>query len=326
MIGVALAALVAAETSIDIRMRPMPGLPDEGKAIGCMTLVSAHVLSGPRTFGGYSGLAFDAGTGALTLASDRDTILSATLTLSDDGRVEGIGDAVSRPVLSRNRRIVGSDIEAVTADGEGFILSREKLEDLTRVHQEDGAWVSSGRIADLSFVDPLPPNTGFEAMARLPDNRFLLITEALNGQRNAAIAVFDEKGTRRIGFYRPATDYRVTEAAADDRGERLFVIERAFSPAKGPRARITVVAVEDIPARRGRPVPSALLGEMSFTDGADNMEGMAFFRAPDGREHLLLVSDDNFNPLQRTVLMSLRLNEGCPRSAAEAGDGPDEAP
>ena len=39
----------------------------------------------------------------------------------------------------------------------------------------------------------------------------------------------------------------------------------------------------------------------------DNMEGLSVHRAPDGALVLTLISDDNFSPLQRTVLLQFTL-------------------
>jgi hypothetical protein len=39
----------------------------------------------------------------------------------------------------------------------------------------------------------------------------------------------------------------------------------------------------------------------------DNMEGLAVHRTPAGETVLTLISDDNFNPLQRTLLLQFTL-------------------
>ena len=39
----------------------------------------------------------------------------------------------------------------------------------------------------------------------------------------------------------------------------------------------------------------------------DNMEGLSVHRAPDGATLLTIVSDDNFSPLQRTLLLQFTL-------------------
>ena len=42
----------------------------------------------------------------------------------------------------------------------------------------------------------------------------------------------------------------------------------------------------------------------------DNMEGIAVHRAASGETILTLMSDDNFSPLQRTLIMQFAMPEG----------------
>jgi hypothetical protein len=46
-----------------------------------------------------------------------------------------------------------------------------------------------------------------------------------------------------------------------------------------------------------------------MTYAIDNMEGLDVIEAPDGRPHLILVSDDNGNFLQRNLMLEFRLAE-----------------
>jgi hypothetical protein len=47
--------------------------------------------------------------------------------------------------------------------------------------------------------------------------------------------------------------------------------------------------------------PPLIFADMAYQ--IDNMEGLAVHRAGDGATVLTLISDDNFSPLQRTVLL-----------------------
>ena len=59
--------------------------------------------------------------------------------------------------------------------------------------------------------------------------------------------------------------------------------------------------------RPGRTVEGRLLLEADWGWEIDNMEGLAVDTAPDGSTILTLVSDDNGNWFQRTVLLRFRL-------------------
>ena len=65
------------------------------------------------------------------------------------------------------------------------------------------------------------------------------------------------------------------------------------------------------PALLGASLTAVLDGpELIFADmghQVDNMEGIAVHRAADGALVLTLVSDDNFSPLQRTLLLQFSL-------------------
>jgi hypothetical protein len=51
-----------------------------------------------------------------------------------------------------------------------------------------------------------------------------------------------------------------------------------------------------------------VLANLSFQDtNIDNMEGIAVRRGPKGETLLYLISDDNFSPLQRTLLLMFEL-------------------
>jgi hypothetical protein len=53
--------------------------------------------------------------------------------------------------------------------------------------------------------------------------------------------------------------------------------------------------------------PEVFAGDMG--QQIDNMEGISVHRAADGATVLTLISDDNFSPLQRTVLLQFALND-----------------
>ena len=54
---------------------------------------------------------------------------------------------------------------------------------------------------------------------------------------------------------------------------------------------------------------STVVAEWARPSSVDNMEALDIRRAADGALWLYLLSDDNANPLQRTLLMVFRLEE-----------------
>src|SRR5690606_29247362 len=85
----------------------------------------------------------------------------------------------------------------------------------------------------------------------------------------------------------------------------VLVLERFFTLLEGPKARLrrTPAAALAIPG----PLPSGVVAEWARPWSVDNMEALDVRRAADGSAWLYVMSDDNRNPLQRTLLMVLRL-------------------
>ncbi|WP_448599541.1 esterase-like activity of phytase family protein [Thermoleptolyngbya sp.] len=112
----------------------------------------------------------------------------------------------------------------------------------------------------------------------------------------------------------------LTEFLAIDAGGQFLSLERAFTPQTGVTAQLFQMVMGNatdtsgIPQLKGdlrgiQPVRKRLLldlGDLGIR--LDNLEGMTPGpRLPDGSASLLLVSDDNFNPLQVTQFLLFRL-------------------
>ncbi|MEM1381656.1 MAG: esterase-like activity of phytase family protein [Pseudomonadota bacterium] len=309
------AALLGKPT--EVTLDPFSGLAD-GLPVGCMTMTSGYTLRGPRGFGGYSGMAFDAETGRLTLLSDGGHIAEAQLELTPEGAVTAMTDVVRFKIEIPPRKDQRNDAEGIAPYQDGWLVSRERDHDAIYVTKEDGKYVQQAVLANFARFASFPSNTSLEAVTAVGDGAYLFISEAQNGGNRALMFTWDGEETQRRASYQGEPDFDVTDIIADRDGDRLYILERAFSPKLGPRARIKVARLSDfLDAAPREKVTPQRLGAMSFLEGADNMEGIAVYKAHDGSTNLMLVSDDNFRDLQRTVLMTLRINEGCPLSATQ---------
>jgi hypothetical protein len=99
-------------------------------------------------------------------------------------------------------------------------------------------------------------------------------------------------------------EFDVSDCAGTPDG-KLLVLERRFSWTRGLAIRIRSVPLATIK-------PGALVDgrELMFADMGyqiDNMEGLSVHREPSGALVLTLISDDNFSPLQRTLLLQFTL-------------------
>jgi hypothetical protein len=167
------------------------------------------------------------------------------------------------------------------------------------------AWVAPTAMARW------PDNTGAEAMVRLPDGRFLVFAEAAPGPEESTEAlVFPGDPTLHGGdsvrfYYKPPPGYCPTDAALLPDG-RVLIINRRFTIMEGVAAKLTIIdPTEIVPDRI---VPSMLVASLKPPLRIDNMEALSVEQRH-GRTIVWLASDDNFNPLQQTLLMKFALNE-----------------
>src|SRR5690606_28950199 len=84
----------------------------------------------------------------------------------------------------------------------------------------------------------------------------------------------------------------------------LLVLERRFSLLGGLGAQLRLVPAAQLGEPGWRPLPVARL-EPPLT--VDNFEGLAVAGRGDEPPLVYIVSDDNFSPLQRTLLLQFRL-------------------
>ena len=66
------------------------------------------------------------------------------------------------------------------------------------------------------------------------------------------------------------------------------------------------IALEDI--RPDETVDGTRIAEFDLRYQIDNLEGMALHMDSEGRAILTLVSDDNYNPLQRTLMLQFEVD------------------
>ena len=93
----------------------------------------------------------------------------------------------------------------------------------------------------------------------------------------------------------PDSEYRITGMDRDPNGDGFWVVERRFRPPADVRGRVRRMAAD------GSLGP--VLVELSLPSTVDNFEGIAVERRRDG-VRLYILSDDNNNSFQRTLLLA----------------------
>jgi hypothetical protein len=154
-------------------------------------------------------------------------------------------------------------------------------------------------------------NSGGEASLRLPDGRFLVVSERSRLGENLSEAVLlDGDPTaphvkaRRFIIQRPA-GYRITDVARLPDG-RLFFLHRRFSYLTGVSAKLS--ALDEVELAKAKRVSLTELVHFEPPLTVENLEGLSVTREQ-GRTILWIASDDNFNGFQRTLLLKFALAE-----------------
>ena len=281
------------------------------RVVGALTYRGGlNLSSSDRSFGGFSGLDVSPDGRSLTAVSDRGHVLTARLTYNRDGSLAGIGEGRLDPLVGPDGRPLSgrrlTDAESLTADGEGgWIVAFEQRHRLLRY----GAWGEAPRLPRKpSGLSSGPRNGGIEALTRLRDGRLLAIAERHGTDQwvNAWISDIQGHQWRRLAY--PTSDkFRPTGAATLPDGG-VLVVERFFNLLGGLAARLKRVDVSEIKSNGTLVATEVAVLRPPLT--VDNMEGVAVRRGAAGETVIYLMSDDNFFPLQRTLLLMFILESG----------------
>lgn len=246
------------------------------------------------------------------MVTDEGDWVTATLETEPDGTPTGLTDARIGPLRNTDGTPMQSkrlaDAEAVMLIGDELWVTFERNQPIRAYEANAGAPSGAAR---LPFGDAAPltgsRNAGLEAMVHM-----------LNGPLAGETLVFLEEPPRRaseptaarlaassevIPFAVQRQDrYAVTGAAALPSGD-VVIVERRFSWDDGIFMRLKLLPAEEILAGAVRP---RLLLDADGSTIIDNMEGIAVTDHPDG-PILTLISDDNGNFFQRTVLLRFQI-------------------
>jgi len=291
-------------TTFVVDLRPRD---PQDQVVGQLRFLGGIVLrSTDRRFGGISGLRFLPDGETLIAVSDRGNWISLRPLFEGEALV-GAADARLWPMLGSDGAPLESpafDAESLTLVGDTAFVSFERQHRIDTYHAPWGTEnprPTSYRSA--SAFGELENNGGIEGLTLLADGRFLAFAEAPRDDSTFDGWLMDaEGGTEGLALF-AQEPYRVTDLATLPSGNVLS-LERRFSPIGGVGARLRHIALDRIN-------PSALtdgdvIAELGGGYTVDNMEGLAV-REHDGRTEIFIISDDNQNPLQRTILMAFEL-------------------
>lgn len=274
------------------------------------------VRSDDDRFGGISGLIVSADGDSMLAVTDTGYWLTTSLVHADD-TLAGIGDLTLAPMLDPDgQSIAGNkrlgDAEAMTLLPDGRIaVSFERQHRVWAYDLSADGFEASGRPISISpDLKDAVNNKGLEALASLPDGSLLAITEGtmaaedqIKGWRVKDVIASDVTLRRSAPF-------DLTDIALLPSGD-LLTLERRYSTLGGVGAQIRRIKADGLD--KDAPLDGDIIYRSTAGQTVDNMEGIAIRTTPDGRTFVYVVSDDNFNPLQRTLLLMFELHgDGTP--------------
>ena len=290
-----------------------------GARVGALTLAEAWDLTSTHhKFGGLSGLALT-GERAFLMVSDIGYRLR--FSLAADGSVTGSRLVRLPPPVPGYRGKFQYDGEAVAFDPATgrYWTAMEGTGQIWSFAADDRRTLRTLQ----AILESWPDNGGAEALARLPDGRFIALSESrtARGQREGVLFAGDPGDPKTAitrFFYESGGQGDVTDAAALPDG-RIIILHRRVWLNPVFRTSIAIADPRDIKA--GQVLTSRPIAVIRDVRLGENYEGAAVSAGPDGLS-LWLASDDNLQDWQRTRLVRFIIDPAALDPAKRAAPSP----
>jgi len=268
-----------------------------------------ELRSSDRRFGGLSALLISPDGGRMTALLDRGHWFEARLIYVNHMLVAATEGALG-PLLDGKGQPLGRyyrDAESLARLPDGSVVAAfESRHRLTRFAADDHEFARPRLLAPPPGLEAAPSNEGIEALTTLADGRLLALTEGLEPEPGVLAGwMGGDKDWQGLGLVR-AKGFRPTGADTLQDGD-VVVVERAFSFLEGPMARLR--RIEKAQIKAGARLSGYELARLVAPLVVDNFEGVAVREGDRGETLIYLISDDNFKPWQRTLLLMFELVE-----------------
>ncbi|WP_421860257.1 esterase-like activity of phytase family protein [Parvibaculum sp.] len=282
-----------------------------------------EISSPDDDFGGWSGLAVSADGAAMLSVSDKGHWLSAILLYDERGRLSGMAEAKIAPMLGLDGKpvsgkLLGDAESLVIAPGATDSLMGKAYVGFERAHriwrydlEAYGAEAKPEQLLTQRHFGRLNNNGGIESLELLPgsspekDRRILAITEdTLDPLGHIKGFIADGHDIAWFGV-KAREPYSPTDMAKLPNGD-LLLLERRYSPLGGVGMQMRLIRSDAL--KPGEVIDGEVLVDVGQRYSIDNMEGLAIREDEKGNLYVYVISDDNFNPLQRTLLLMFKLD------------------
>ena len=304
----------ARELPLQIRSTSIPLKLDDPQArqVGKLKWRGGIVMTANMpNFGGWSDLQVSPDGKQLTSISDEGSWLSATIDYDQDGNLTGLSGARIGSLRGLDglplRDKALADAEGMSAMPDGsWLVSFERQHRIWRYATLDSTPTELNLPEDFSRQ---PNNGGTEALLALGDGRIVTISEEMKAGPDARMGWIGEPaGGGRYRWsrfdYVSVPDFAPTAIRQLPDGS-FVTLERAFDFVRGVRCRVMRFDASQL--QPGGTVRPEELARLASPHAVDNLEGLSVTRGPRGETLLWLMSDDNFNPVQRNMLLQFEL-------------------
>jgi hypothetical protein len=309
------ADLATTRQSIAITTEPVDLVADapDRRRIGDLTYRGGVALTTDHpAFGGMSGLWIAPDGQRFVTITDKGNWVDGTLTGTPGDPMEITDSEIGALGLPTGGTVAdarGRDSEALARLSNGRMLVAFEGQHRILAYPAEGDPHVANTAERVGTPPPLadaPANKGPEALAALADGRLVMLTEGLTAGDSRIGFLRDGEGWHRLGYPRDP-NYAPTDAAQLPGGD-LLVLERRFDPLGGFQVRLRRIAGDTIAP--GARLDGPVIAHFRPPYIVDNFEGLAVRTTRDGRTLVYLMSDDNFQPLQRTLLLVFALGGG----------------
>jgi hypothetical protein len=235
------------------------------------------------------------GDGGFITVSDTGDLVRGDIRLDGAGRLVGLDHFRWRRLTLEDGQPI-SDKQDGDAEGLALTSSGDLLVSFERRHRIWNygplsvlkAQPTPVRSPDFAFTD----NDGMEGLAVAP--RGWRVSGEAGG-------VWDCTAAHCVVIAAPPatpisdSEYRITGLDRDPSGDGWFVVQRLYRAPIDMRARVRRMAADG--------TLGPVLIELKLPGTTDNFEGVAAHRR-DGATRVYILSDDNFNPAQRTLMLA----------------------
>ncbi|MEQ8266860.1 MAG: esterase-like activity of phytase family protein [Parvibaculum sp.] len=279
-----------------------------------------EITSPHKNFGGWSGLTVSGDGTTLLSVSDEGRWFTAMPLYDERGRLSGLAEGRMAPMLGLD----GNPIAGKTlGDAESLVMDIGKDDPLVgnayvgfeRAHRiwrydlaRDGFAAKPEQLLTQRHFGRLNINGGIESLEFWPSDgnpqRILAITEDTLDPRGHIKAFMAEGRSLSWFAVKRRQPYSPTDVARLPNGD-LLLLERRFSMLAGVGMQLRLIRSNDVKA--DAIVDGEVLVDVGQRYSIDNMEGLAVREIENGDVLIYMISDNNFNPMQRNLLLMFRM-------------------